>query len=76
MEVRFRQVSLIMNLCNRDVTITFIYCCSIFSLICGIMIYATVFSTLILSRGVLAKDEYLSVLKDSGPASTGLTFIW
>ena len=47
-----------------------------FSLICGMMIYAAVFSILIVSRGVLAKDEYLTILKDSGPASTGLTFIW
>lgn len=49
---------------------------NLISLICGMMIYAAVFSILIVSRGVLAKDEYLTILKDSGPASTGLTFIW
>jgi NSS family neurotransmitter:Na+ symporter len=45
------------------------------SLIMAVVIFGTVFSVLGFSQG-LAHSEIISVMKTSGPASTGLTFIW
>jgi neurotransmitter:Na+ symporter, NSS family len=47
---------------------------NIISLIAAIIIFSTVFS--ILGSSGLSKSEILDVIKTSGPASTGLTFIW
>eukprot|EP00118_Oscarella_pearsei_P012457 m.92127 g.92127 ORF g.92127 m.92127 type:complete len:209 (+) comp36712_c0_seq33:954-1580(+) len=44
------------------------------SLCCGIMTFCNVFSVLSLTG--YSRSEILPILKDSGPASTGLTFIW
>jgi NSS family neurotransmitter:Na+ symporter len=44
------------------------------SLCCGIMIFCNVFSVLELSG--YDKQYVISVLKENGPANTGLTFIW
>jgi len=46
------------------------------SLISGMTIFACVFSTLIPLRPYYTKTDIINVLKDSGPGSTGLTFIW
>ncbi|WAR17729.1 Y736-like protein [Mya arenaria] len=46
------------------------------SLLCGITIFSTVFSTLMLSRPTYTQADIVNIMKDSGPASTGLTFIW
>lgn len=43
------------------------------SLIAAIIIFATVFSILGANKSQI---EVLAIMKDSGPASTGLTFIW
>ncbi len=45
------------------------------SLIAGIMIFGTVFAVLQTEMG-MAKPEILEIMRTSGPASTGLTFIW
>jgi NSS family neurotransmitter:Na+ symporter len=45
------------------------------SLLAGIMIFGTVFSVLKHGMG-MADGEVLEIMKTSGPASTGLTFIW
>jgi len=37
---------------------------------------STVFSSLILSGIPHSRNDIVNILKDSGPASTGLTFIW
>lgn len=47
-----------------------------FSLICGMSIFSIVFSVLKTSRPEMNQTDILEVLQDSGPASTGLTFIW
>lgn len=44
------------------------------SLLAAIIIFGTVFS--ILGGSGLSKSEIVDVIKTSGPASTGLTFIW
>ncbi|XP_064597738.1 uncharacterized sodium-dependent transporter YocR-like [Liolophura sinensis] len=49
---------------------------NIVSLICGITVFSTVFSSLALSQPHLSQSGIVDILKDSGPASTGLTFIW
>lgn len=49
---------------------------NVVSLVCGIMIFSTVFSTLITNRPFLQRSDIVTILKTSGPASTGLTFIW
>ena len=49
---------------------------NVVSLISGMTIFACVFSTLIPLRPHYTKNDIVSVLKDSGPGSTGLTFIW
>ncbi|XP_053383135.1 uncharacterized sodium-dependent transporter YhdH-like [Mercenaria mercenaria] len=46
------------------------------SLICGITIFGTVFSSLMESRPAGTQADIVEIMKDSGPASTGLTFIW
>jgi NSS family neurotransmitter:Na+ symporter len=43
------------------------------SLLAALMIFATVFAVLGADR---SQSEVLEVMQDSGPASTGLTFIW
>lgn len=48
---------------------------NVISLISAIIIFGTVFSVLGHSSG-LSRPEILEVIKTSGPASTGLTFIW
>ncbi len=45
------------------------------SLLSGIMIFGTVFAILGTEMG-MARAEIMEVMKTSGPASTGLTFIW
>ena len=45
------------------------------SLVCGIMIFGTCFAILGDQMGK-SSDQILEVMRDSGPASTGLTFIW
>ena len=46
---------------------------NIISLLAATMIFATVFAVL---GAEMPKSEVLGVMKSSGPASTGLTFIW
>ena len=48
---------------------------NVISLVCGIMIFGTCFAILGEQMGQ-NPDEVLTVMRDSGPASTGLTFIW
>jgi len=45
------------------------------SLLAGIMIFGTLFAVLKHDMG-MNNDEVLGIMKSSGPASTGLTFIW
>lgn len=45
------------------------------SLISGMMIFGTVFAVLQTDMG-MTKPEILEIMRTSGPASTGLTFIW
>lgn len=45
------------------------------SIIAAIMIFGTVFSVLQTEMG-MTNSEVLDIMKTSGPASTGLTFIW
>ena len=45
------------------------------SLLAALMVFATVFAVLQGEMG-MAKAEILEVMRTSGPASTGLTFIW
>ncbi|XP_061178208.1 uncharacterized sodium-dependent transporter HI_0736-like [Saccostrea echinata] len=49
---------------------------NLISLICGIMLFATVFSTMIALDPNISKPGILDIMKRSGPGSTGLTFIW
>lgn len=48
---------------------------NLISLVSGIIIFGTVFAVLQTDMG-MTKPEILEVMKTSGPASTGLTFIW
>ncbi len=45
------------------------------SLMAAMMVFGTVFAVLQTEMG-MAKPEILDIMKTSGPASTGLTFIW
>jgi len=45
------------------------------SLLAGLMVFATVFAILQAEMG-MNQAEVLEIMKTSGPASTGLTFIW
>ncbi len=45
------------------------------SLLAALMVFATVFAILQVEMG-MSQAEVLEVMKTSGPASTGLTFIW
>ena len=45
------------------------------SILAGIMIFGTVFSILKYEMGI-ADNQILEIMRESGPASTGLTFIW
>ncbi|KAH9498562.1 hypothetical protein Btru_007378, partial [Bulinus truncatus] len=49
---------------------------NLISLIAGITIFSTVFSTLIVSTPYITNTDIVNIIKDSGPGSTGLTFIW
>ncbi|VEL37743.1 unnamed protein product [Protopolystoma xenopodis] len=46
------------------------------SLICGITIFGTVFSSLVHSNPTLTRLGILKIMKYAGPGSTGLTFTW
>ncbi|VDK37142.1 unnamed protein product [Taenia asiatica] len=46
------------------------------SLICGLMLFATVFSALIQTQPTLTIPQIVTIMKESGPGSTGLTFTW
>uniref|UniRef100_A0A1I8HEX3 AA_permease domain-containing protein n=1 Tax=Macrostomum lignano TaxID=282301 RepID=A0A1I8HEX3_9PLAT len=46
------------------------------SLLCALTIFSTVFSTLIQTQSTLSRTGIVEIIKQSGPASTGLTFIW
>ncbi|VDL91953.1 unnamed protein product [Schistocephalus solidus] len=46
------------------------------SLVCGFMLFATVFSTLIATEPTFTIPQIVEIMKDSGPGSTGLTFTW
>ncbi|VDM31698.1 unnamed protein product [Hydatigera taeniaeformis] len=46
------------------------------SLVCGLMIFSTVFSTLIQTQPTLTIPQIVTIMKESGPGSTGLTFTW
>ncbi len=48
---------------------------NVISLFAGLIIFGTVFSILQTEMS-LAKPEVLEIMKSSGPAATGLTFIW
>ncbi len=48
---------------------------NLISLVCAIMIFGTCFSIMQTNMGS-SQEEILGVMKNSGPASTGLTFIW
>ncbi len=48
---------------------------NIVSIIAAIMVFGTVFSVLQNDMG-MSSSETLEIMKSSGPASTGLTFIW
>ncbi len=45
------------------------------SLLAGIMVFATVFGILQTEMG-MSRAQVLEIMRNSGPASTGLTFIW
>jgi len=45
------------------------------SILAGIMVFGTVFSILRHEMGI-ADNQILEIMRESGPASTGLTFIW
>ena len=48
---------------------------NVISLVCAIMIFGTCFAIMESNMGS-SHEEILDVIEDSGPASTGLTFIW
>lgn len=48
---------------------------NVVSLLAALMVFATVFAVLQTEMG-MGRAEILDVMKTSGPASTGLTFIW
>ncbi|XP_033119993.1 uncharacterized sodium-dependent transporter HI_0736-like isoform X2 [Anneissia japonica] len=47
---------------------------NIVSLTCGMLTYATVFSSRLQANDTI--EEIVVILKENGPANTGLTFIW
>ncbi|XP_050389162.2 uncharacterized sodium-dependent transporter HI_0736 [Patella vulgata] len=49
---------------------------NLISLLSAILIFSTVFSTLTLTRPQIGETQIVDIVKDSGPGSTGLTFIW
>ncbi|KAL8558241.1 hypothetical protein ACOMHN_040939 [Nucella lapillus] len=49
---------------------------NVVSLIAGMTVFSTVFSSLIVSQPFMTQQQIIHILKDSGPASTGITFIW
>ncbi|VDL59317.1 unnamed protein product [Hymenolepis diminuta] len=46
------------------------------SIICGLTIFSTVFSTLIQTSPTLTIPQIVAIIKETGPGSTGLTFTW
>lgn len=40
------------------------------------MLFSTVFSTLIQTQPTLTIPQIVTIMKESGPGSTGLTFTW
>ncbi|XP_013385475.1 uncharacterized protein LOC106155279 [Lingula anatina] len=46
------------------------------SLICGMTIISTAFSSLVALQPTITQEDVVNILKDSGPGSTGVTFIW
>ncbi|KAM7533507.1 hypothetical protein Aperf_G00000127840 [Anoplocephala perfoliata] len=46
------------------------------SIICGLSIFSTVFSTLIQTSPTLTIPQIVDIMKETGPGSTGLTFTW
>jgi len=44
------------------------------SLMCGLLVFSCVFSVLI--QEGYSDDRILEVIKENGPANTGLTFLW
>ncbi|VDN97336.1 unnamed protein product, partial [Rodentolepis nana] len=46
------------------------------SIICGLTIFSTVFSTLIQTSPTLTIPQIVAIMKETGPGSTGLTFTW
>ncbi|KAL3312837.1 hypothetical protein Ciccas_008564 [Cichlidogyrus casuarinus] len=46
------------------------------SIICGITIFGTVFSTMLLKNPTLTRNSIIGMMKMSGPGGTGLTFTW
>jgi len=48
---------------------------NVVSLMAALMVFATVFAVLQTEMG-MTRPEVLEIMKNSGPASTGLTFIW
>ncbi|VDD74022.1 unnamed protein product [Mesocestoides corti] len=46
------------------------------SLICGLTLFATAFSTLIQTQPTLTVPHIVAIMKESGPGSTGLSFTW
>ncbi|KAL3314868.1 hypothetical protein Ciccas_006506 [Cichlidogyrus casuarinus] len=51
-------------------------CNNLISLIAGVTIFCTVFSTLIAQNPTMTTHQILMILQNSGPAGTALTFIW
>ncbi|XP_067667839.1 uncharacterized sodium-dependent transporter YocR-like [Haliotis asinina] len=51
-------------------------CNNLVSLISGITVFSTVFATLVVTQPSLTQPQIVDIIKDSGPGSTGLTFIW
>ncbi|KAL3317019.1 hypothetical protein Ciccas_004325 [Cichlidogyrus casuarinus] len=46
------------------------------SMICGMTVFSTVFSSLLVDNPTLSKTSILMLMKASGPGGTGLTFTW
>jgi len=47
---------------------------NVVSLLCGLLVFSTVFS--VQFQEGKTKEQVIDVLKENGPANTGLTFIW
>ena len=49
-------------------------CNNFVSLLCGILVFSCVFS--VLTQDGYSPDRILEIIRDNGPANTGLTFLW